>query len=1324
MTTMGRLVIFMWLALLGVEGSSTSLTFGETAVSLEAVYAAHERDAMRENALLKENVHSKFRPQFVGGLNAQDGMFPFLVSIFRNGQPICAGTILSRDWILTSAFCTDPAQSTDNTTILAGSVSLNNPGAMAQWRDVDWMIEHPLWANDRTRSALSLMHLASPLDYSTHVKKAEVPHFDLQFPFTVTAMGWGSVNAGHPYYNQSMSPVAANLQLDDLMPHPDYTYAQSNTLKWHNMYLLNAHHAAAKVGNFFGVDRFKQQLVDMDHMLYTGSDVKGTCGHLDDGGPIVIPWKSPTEGQSAYQVAGVNIFRYTCTGTVDIHAKTFPAREWLTGAQHYPEAHPHVNLRAALFPATPGAGPAQAKVFVRLPAGAVADQIVIQMPAGFQYNYNGTTTITLQPSANDGHTPTNLLSSMPVNTAPTVIDDARFGALLNFSMPFTVPTTATDTVIAVVITNLRIPRTCFDQVWSVKLYNSGTVVPFDNLQQMQVVMKPSAMYWGNNLPTYSTAPYQGSCVQTETLNFVTEFQSSQALTDPSATVNLQMALGDWVHHWTNLKTTDRYNIEILGSTAVGATSHRVTWKVIYSQADIDAAVTPGVVGGLNDHILTSLNGKETGAQGLSAHLMAAGISTGNGQFSAGGVVPQSPGITKAYPGPSISYYKTHSMAQSTNEDTSVGVAVLYATAISGTVDLGWSVDHGTLSFGGPLAGSSPAATGSSTLSVANANLALAAITLNPAEHYNGLVTVTITITESGYAPVSLTLPYDVLAVNDAPGITVAYPLSTLENTAVTLAGKVQLLDVDSAAGPIKVTLQAELGTFTLPSLPGGVTVTGQTTSTAIVTGTLTNLQTVLDGLTFTPKQYHYGTSYLIVDVDDQGNTPGPARHHRTVVEITVTPINQPISLSQSTTTVTLNEDTPTRIPAVIPADIDSFYGRSLVLNVSISDGTISFMDNHTSNPDTNILSNPQPGKYFIRTASMGGYCGTGIMGNHRNNSFCCPATCGFCGGEGCENRPGGASNCCYQASLDWCSNRTVPPCRLMSGPDPVGGMVLRDILHHMVYTPPLNWYGTTTLMISVSDETWPDVSTASVSYTLVVVPVNDAPVITTPQAMYSVNRWYNLSVPFTVSDVDVYQNELKATVECSRCKLTITRPDNISYTGSPDWTFRILHPVSSDGWEAPGRLQFQASLSLINIALSTLIYETTVPNVPYIPTWNPHDVHDLDTITVTIEDLGHTGTGGARTTVKTVPLTVTAELYESCKHYLERTPPACGCYYNVAGVTPAHRWVVLPTDFPSPQFFTMTQPNHYIQGCCADIPIENRASLLTDIGHLSICFKP
>ena len=59
------------------------------------------------------------KPFIVGGVEASAGEFPFIVSLQRNGNHFCGGTLIAPDVVLTAGHCSDyPASSV---TIRAGT---------------------------------------------------------------------------------------------------------------------------------------------------------------------------------------------------------------------------------------------------------------------------------------------------------------------------------------------------------------------------------------------------------------------------------------------------------------------------------------------------------------------------------------------------------------------------------------------------------------------------------------------------------------------------------------------------------------------------------------------------------------------------------------------------------------------------------------------------------------------------------------------------------------------------------------------------------------------------------------------------------------------------------------------------------------------------------------------------------------------------------------------------------------------------------------------------------------------------------------------------
>ena len=130
--------------------------------------------------------------------------------------------------------------------------------------------------------------------------------------------------------------------------------------------------------------------------------------------------------------------------------------------------------------------------------------------------------------------------------------------------------------------------------------------------------------------------------------------------------------------------------------------------------------------------------------------------------------------------------------------------------------------------------------------------------------------------ENGSTPATGTFNITVSPVNDAPVNVLPGAQVTPVSTPVTLSGSnaIQVSDVDAASSSIRVTLTATNGTMTLASTTGLAFTTGDGTAdgTIVVTGTVSDLNTALDGLTFSPTAAFNGTGTITVLTEDLGNT--------------------------------------------------------------------------------------------------------------------------------------------------------------------------------------------------------------------------------------------------------------------------------------------------------------------------------------------------------------------------------------------------------------------------------------------------------------------
>ncbi len=171
-----------------------------------------------------------------------------------------------------------------------------------------------------------------------------------------------------------------------------------------------------------------------------------------------------------------------------------------------------------------------------------------------------------------------------------------------------------------------------------------------------------------------------------------------------------------------------------------------------------------------------------------------------------------------------------------------------------------------------------------SIATLNAFIAAGQLQYLSAHDFSGSDTLSIAINDNGYtgpasSPVtpltaSTTVALLVEAVNDAPLVSLRYPVFPIANRGATRLRGISFSDVDAGSGVMTVTYSAgATGTLSATSA-GGVSVSGSGTSTLALTGTLSALNTFVS--TGPAVSYvldnRYGRFTLWVTINDGGNT--------------------------------------------------------------------------------------------------------------------------------------------------------------------------------------------------------------------------------------------------------------------------------------------------------------------------------------------------------------------------------------------------------------------------------------------------------------------
>ena len=301
-----------------------------------------------------------------------------------------------------------------------------------------------------------------------------------------------------------------------------------------------------------------------------------------------------------------------------------------------------------------------------------------------------------------------------------------------------------------------------------------------------------------------------------------------------------------------------------------------------------------------------------------------------------------------------------------------GLSVADVDSSSGTATL--SVGEGTLTIsagatGATIGGSGGSVTIAGTIAQINAVLAgSSGATIVYVDNTNtpsANTTLTLSMTD-GSTSTSDTATISITAVNDAPAAVITPPTySATEQVALNLKGTgLSVSDADASGAVETVTLSVSEGTLTVTAGGSGAQVSGSGSGTVMITGTIAQINALLDGDATSAVGYTDGTdnpsatATLTLGINDGGSsgTGGPKTGSDTAT-INITAANDAPDLTVPGSTVNGTPGTPITINGVTFADGDEGTGPEQATFTAAA-GTFTAVDNGgvtVSGSGTNII---------------------------------------------------------------------------------------------------------------------------------------------------------------------------------------------------------------------------------------------------------------------------------------------------------------------------------------------------------------------------------
>ncbi|MFO0819085.1 MAG: tandem-95 repeat protein [Pirellulales bacterium] len=303
---------------------------------------------------------------------------------------------------------------------------------------------------------------------------------------------------------------------------------------------------------------------------------------------------------------------------------------------------------------------------------------------------------------------------------------------------------------------------------------------------------------------------------------------------------------------------------------------------------------------------------------LSGDAVLTIVSSDLGLTGSGGTLTDTDSVTVSITPVNDAPTVTVPVTQQVAEDGSLGFSSGNSNAItvvddSGTGELLATIAsaNGIVSLGSVSGLVTVVGNGSASIDVRGTlsaiNSALNTLTFTPTTNFTGDATVSVSVNDqgnSGGGPGLIgasTVTVTVLPRNDAPVNAVPGTQTTPEDIALVFAGSqgnaISISDIDAGASAVRVQLAAVNGLLSLGGVTGLVFSAGDGTDdgTMTFTGTVSAINTALDGLRFVPTAEFFGSGSVAITTNDLGNTGFPITQLQDTdtVSISITSVNDP-----------------------------------------------------------------------------------------------------------------------------------------------------------------------------------------------------------------------------------------------------------------------------------------------------------------------------------------------------------------------------------------------------------------------------------------------
>ncbi|XP_063982737.1 serine protease 48-like [Diachasmimorpha longicaudata] len=132
--------------------------------------------------------------RIIGGTDAEDGAYPYQISLLLRGRHNCGGAIIHKRYVITAAHCVH-RRTADMLAIVVGTNVWQKPG---ETYEVEKIISHD-FDPQRIVNDIALLRTTEDIVFNERVQPIEIAHENIQnHGYPVVATGWGRIYASGP----------------------------------------------------------------------------------------------------------------------------------------------------------------------------------------------------------------------------------------------------------------------------------------------------------------------------------------------------------------------------------------------------------------------------------------------------------------------------------------------------------------------------------------------------------------------------------------------------------------------------------------------------------------------------------------------------------------------------------------------------------------------------------------------------------------------------------------------------------------------------------------------------------------------------------------------------------------------------------------------------------------------------------------------------------------------------------------------------------------------------------------------------------------------